>query len=169
MMPTIGKRAGSGPKTRAAQENHRLAGAARRWLLALQRCVRAGDYAAARRLFAADTYSFGTYATVVRGREALERSQWKRVWPRIRNFTFRRAQARCLGSAAGLCVIVPWHSLGVNPDGATFARQGRATLFLALRGGRWVALHSHFSLAPRTTGSASKRRAGRSGRAGLLR
>lgn len=121
---------------------------ARLWLLALQKCVRAVDYTAARKLFAADAYAFGTRAAIVRGRGALERGQWRRVWPAIRDFTFRLAEMHCVGSAAGLCVIVPWDSRGVAADGSTFARPGRATILLARRGGRWVALHSHFSLAP---------------------
>lgn len=128
--------------------------AARRWLGALQRAVRAVDYAAGRRLFDRDAYSFGTYAALVRGRPALERGQWRQVWPRIRRFTFRLAEMHCLGDEAGLCVIIPWDSLGVNPDGTTFSRKGRATLFLARRRGRWVALHSHFSQAPPAPGSS---------------
>ncbi len=121
---------------------------ARLWLQALQKCVRAVDYTAARKLFAADAYAFGTRAAIVRGRGALERGQWRRVWPRIRDFTFRLAEMHCVGSETDLCVIVPWDSRGVNADGSTFARPGRATIFLTHRGGRWVALHSHFSLAP---------------------
>ena len=140
-----------------AVENQSLTAIARRWLRALERCVRVVDYTAARPLFAADTYSFGTHEAVVRGRRALQREQWVNVWPRIRNFTFRLAQMRCLGTDAGLCVIVPWDSLGVGPDGRTFSRPGRATVFLVPRRGRWVALHSHFSLAPevRATGPAN--------------
>ena len=130
-----------------AVENQSLTSIASRWLRALERCVRAVDYVAARPLFAADTYSFGTHKAVVRGRRALERGQWVHVWPRIRNFTFRLAQMRCLGNDAGLCIIVPWDSLGVSPDGRTFSRPGRTTVFLAPRRGQWVALHSHFSLA----------------------
>ncbi len=154
-------------RSRRPPEDHPLAAAARRWLRALQRAVRAVDYAAGRRLFAGDTYSFGTYAAVIRGRGPLERGQWRHVWPRIRRFTFRLAEMRCLGDETGLCVIVPWDSLGVAPGGRTFPRPGRATLFLARRRRRWVALHSHFSLAPsaagpsRTPGTPA-RRAGRS-------
>lgn len=139
----------------------RLRRDARLWLLALQACVRSLDYASARTLFAADAYSFGTRAAIARGREALERGQWRPVWPRIRNFTFRLAEMHCVGSEAGLCVIVPWDSRGVNVDGSTFARPGRATILLARRGDRWVALHSHFSLAPprsRRTRNTSPRR-----------
>jgi hypothetical protein len=143
-----------------AGENQSLTTIASRWLRALERCVRAVDYTAARPLFAIDTYSFGTYKPVVRGRLALERGQWARVWPRIRNFTFRLSQMCCVGNDAGLCIIVPWTSLGVGPGGRTFSRPGRATVFLVPQRGRWVALHSHFSLAPRVgaSGPAKPRR-----------
>lgn len=128
---------------------HPLAGAVRHWLTSLERCVRAVDYESARPLFAPEVQAFGTYAAIVDGRDALEREQWQHVWPTIRAFTFRLAEVRCVGNEALLGVVVPWDSLGVEPDGATTARPGRATLILAYRGGRWVAVHSHFSLAPR--------------------
>jgi ketosteroid isomerase-like protein len=47
-----------------------------------------------------------------------------------------------------LCVIVPWDSRGRRADGQEFDRPGRATLVLESRGDRWVATHTHFSLAP---------------------
>jgi len=61
-------------------------------------------------------------------------------------------EVRCIGNDALLCVVAPWDSLGVNRDGTTFPRPGRATLLLVRRE-RWVAVHSHFSLAPRTEGA----------------
>jgi len=127
---------------------HPLAAAAREWLAALQRCVRAVDYPGARHLFAPEVQGFGTHAAIVGGLEALEREQWRQIWPGIREFTFRLGEVRCAGSEELLGVIVPWDSLGVNPDGSSFPRPGRATLILAWREGRWVAIHSHFSLAP---------------------
>jgi len=106
------------------------------------------DLPSARPLFAADVVAFGTYASIVAGRAALERQQWAKVWPTVRGFRFRMDAMRCLGGREGACVVVPWDSRGVRPDGSTFSRPGRATLFLIRRGGRWVAAHSHFSLAP---------------------
>ena len=127
---------------------HPLTGAARTWLSALERCVRAVDYGAARPLFAPDVLAFGTYAGLVAGRDALEREQWRIIWPTIRGFAFRLQEACCIGDETMLGVIVPWDSLGVKSDGTTFSRPGRATLLLVMRDGRWVAIHSHFSLAP---------------------
>ena len=129
---------------------HPLAGAARRWLTALEGCVRAVDYGAARPLFAPDVLAFGTYARVVAGRDALEREQWRAVWPKIREFAFRLEEARCVGDETMLGVVVPWDSRGVKSDGTTFSRPGRATVVLVMSEGRWVAIHSHFSLAPGT-------------------
>ncbi len=147
-------------RARACRRAHAPDAAARRWLRAFQRCVRALDYRAARPLFAAGVYAFGTYAGVVRGRAALERTQWKRIWPTIRRFTFRLTELRCVGGGEGLCVIVPWDSAGVRPDGTTFPRPGRATLLLVpdRRRARWVAVHSHFSLAPGAASPSPPRR-----------
>jgi ketosteroid isomerase-like protein len=127
---------------------HPLASAAREWLVALQRCVRAADFAGARPLFAPEVRGFGTHAAIVDGRDALEHEQWRQIWPTIREFTFRLAEVHCAGSEDLLSVIVPWDSVGLRQDGTSFPRPGRATLILARRDGRWVALHSHFSLAP---------------------
>lgn len=125
-----------------------LTQAARTWLAALQRCVRAVDYESAQPLFAPEVQAFGTYAAIVDGRDALQRDQWQHIWPTIREFTFRVAAARCVGSDTLLGVVVPWDSLGVGPDGTTVPRPGRATVILVRRGERWVAVHSHFSVAP---------------------
>ena len=129
-----------------------LEAAAREFLLEMQGCVRAVDFQRARPLFAEDAVAFGTYATVVIGRQRLEQEQWRQIWPNIRDFTFRLAELRCLGDRHALCLVVPWDSLGLRPDGSTFPRPGRATLLLEPRGDRWVASHSHFSLAPSPTG-----------------
>ena len=146
-------------ETSILADDHPLTAAARAWLSALERCVRALDYASARPLFAPEVQAFGTYATIVDGRDALEREQWRHIWPAIREFTFRRAEAHCVGNDTMLGVVVPWDSLGVDPDGTTFPRPGRATLVLVRRDGVWVAVHSHFSLAPR----GPERRRARSG------
>jgi ketosteroid isomerase-like protein len=121
---------------------------ARHWLLEMQASVRAIDYARARPLFAEDVVAFGTFASVVSGREPLEREQWRNIWPTIRDFTFQLDQLHCLGSEEALCVVVPWDSVGRRADGQAFDRPGRATLLLSLRGERLVATHSHFSVAP---------------------
>ena len=121
---------------------------ARRWLSEFQTRVRTVDFESARAYFAEDVVSFGTHAEIVTGRDALERDQWRHVWPNIHDFTFRLTEMRCIGDEAGLVAIVPWDSRGVRPDGSSFARPGRATVVLIQRNGRWLAAHTHFSLAP---------------------
>jgi uncharacterized protein (TIGR02246 family) len=118
------------------------------FLTEMQACVRTNDFQRAQALFADDVIAFGTYAAVLTGRERLENEQWRNVWPNIREFTFRLDEARCLGNAQAICVVVPWDSIGTRADGSPFQRPGRATLLLAERDGQWVAVHSHFSLAP---------------------
>ena len=120
----------------------------RDWFRELQACVRAVDYDRAERIFAPDVVGFGTYAGVAAGRPTLRREQWSHIWPHIRDFTFRLDELR--GGAEGdlAWAICPWDSLGLRTDGSTFARPGRATVILARRDGRWLALHTHFSLYP---------------------
>jgi ketosteroid isomerase-like protein len=122
----------------------------RRWLLELQASVRAVDFDRGRALCATDIVAFGTVAYLVEGLDRVVEQQWGRVWPRIRDFSIRVPEAR--GGIAGdqAWVAAPWDSLGVRPDGTTFARPGRLTVILERRNGRWLAMHTHFSLAPAT-------------------
>jgi len=80
---------------------------ARAFLIEMQECVRAVDYARARPLFAEDVVAFGTFAAVVEGRDRLEHAQWRNVWPNIRDFTFRLDDLHSLGTELWICVIVP--------------------------------------------------------------
>ncbi len=129
--------------------DHPLASVAQRWLTELQECVRAVDYPRARSLFDENVVSFGTHANIVTGRDALERDQWRHVWPNIREFTFRLDELHCTGDEHHLVAIVLWDSRGIASDGTLFPRPGRATVTLARKDDRWVAVHTHFSLAPR--------------------
>jgi len=128
---------------------------ARHWLMSFQECVRAQDFVRARTMFAANVIGFGTRADIAVGLDALERDQWRQVWPRIRDFAFQVDALHCFGGDRGLCIMVPWASLGVGGDGSTFPRAGRATIMLAPPGSAWVAVHTHFSLEPdRSQGSS---------------
>jgi ketosteroid isomerase-like protein len=49
---------------------------------------RGRDFDIGRLMFAQDAIAFGTRATAVRGLDNIEREQWRKVWPRIRVFTF---------------------------------------------------------------------------------
>lgn len=120
----------------------------RAWLTAWQERVRAVDFAGGRALCAPDLVAFGTRAAMVEGLDRVEAEQWRHVWPVIREFTVRVAEAR--GAIAGdhAWVAAPWDSLGVRADGCTFPRPGRLTIAFRHVGGRWLATHTHFSLTP---------------------
>ena len=118
------------------------------WLLAMQDHVRRCDYGGARALFSDEVVAFGTAAGAAVGLDELESLQWRRVWPRTRQFTYDLDRTRVLDAQGAICVAASWRSLGVAPDGTEFTRHGRATLLLEPRDDRLVATHSHFSLAP---------------------
>ena len=127
----------------------------RDWFRALERCVGRVDYeSAARDLFAPDVIGFGTKAHLVVGLDGLRAEQWSQVWPKIRDFRFDldglRAGAAPSGGQPELAwAVATWSSTGFDEAGRPFERPGRATVLFRRQGERWLALHTHFSLAPR--------------------
>jgi ketosteroid isomerase-like protein len=125
------------------------------WFRALERCVRAVDYdTAARELFAPDVVGFGTKAHLVEGVDGLRSEQWSRVWPNIRDFRFDLDGLRCGAAPSGqrpelAWAVATWSSTGFDEGGRPFERPGRATVLFGRQGERWLARHTHFSLAPR--------------------
>lgn len=132
--------------------------AVRDWFATLQRCVRAVDYATARGIFADDVVAFGTRAELVYGLDALEAQQWSGVWPVIEDFTFDLERLHAGADGALAWAVVPWTSTGFHEDGTAYDRPGRATVTFARHGGRWLALHTHFSLTPGTPHRSHGRR-----------
>ena len=124
--------------------------AIRGWFESLQRCVGAVDYAAARPLFVDDAIGFGTRAHLAVGRETLEASQWRGIWPNIRDFRFDLDQLQSGVDGDLGWGIVTWSSTGFDERGEPFERPGRATVIFLRREGAWRALHTHFSLFPGT-------------------
>jgi ketosteroid isomerase-like protein len=125
----------------------------RDWLGAWQTCVRAVDFAGGRTLCAPDIVAFGTVAPFVQGLEAVEKEQWRRVWPVIRDFTIDVDSARGAVSGDRGWIAATWNSLGTLADGGgTYPRPGRCTLAFERRAGRWLATHTHFSLVPSPVG-----------------
>jgi ketosteroid isomerase-like protein len=135
--------------------NEELADELRGWFRALQRCVNRVDYdAAARELFAPDVIGFGTKAHLVVGLDGLRAEQWRQVWPTIRDFRFELEGLRCGAAPSGrdaelAWAVTTWSSTGFDDRGRPFERPGRATVLFRRQGERWLALHTHFSLAPR--------------------
>ncbi|HEV8437987.1 MAG TPA: nuclear transport factor 2 family protein [Methylomirabilota bacterium] len=117
------------------------------WLREFETTCRERDFAAGRRMFATDAVAFGTYASAVRGLDNIEREQWRNVWPRIREFRF---EERPIIQGAGdvAWIAAQWSTTATAPDGRAFSRPGRGTFVLQRRDGRWLCVHSHFSLLP---------------------
>ena len=120
----------------------------RAWLRDWQAAVRAVDFEAGKAMCAPEIVAFGTVAPFVEGIDSVMAAQWHKVWGNIREFTMHDDRAR--GAIAGdhAWVAAPWSSRGVRPDGSTFPRPGRLTIALRVVEGRWLATHTHFSLAP---------------------
>lgn len=123
------------------------------WLDRFAACVREVDYKSAYPFWHRRILAFGTVQAVVEGLEPFRDRQWESVWPKTSDFRFRLDAARVLASADGslAVAVVPFDSTGYAPDGARFDRPGRTTLALVPNKGeggeRWVAVHSHMSLA----------------------
>lgn len=130
------------------------AASVRAWLAAWEPCVREVDFAPARALFAENVASFGTHMGVVEGLDALERGQWRAVWPTIDGFAWDFDTMRIGVSPDRLMavLIAVWTSTGRREDGSRFDRPGRTTAILsrAATGAPWLCAHTHFSLYPGT-------------------
>ena len=123
------------------------------WLRTFEAVVRARDFAGGRALFAEDAVAFGTWARAVSGLDDIVREQWQNVWPRIENFAFDR-ETRVHTAGDHAWIAGGWTTQATGPDGKPFHRPGRATIVLDRRDGKWLAVHSHFSLLPSQSDSA---------------
>jgi ketosteroid isomerase-like protein len=130
--------------------------AAIKWLDEMQACVRERDFGRARFIFSRDVIGFGSRATLLIGLDALERDQWRHVWPEIEDFTFGTAELACGSSGDLIWIACPWTSRGKGTDGTWQPRPGRMTVVLERIDGRWLAIHSHHSLAPEGNSTSSK-------------
>jgi ketosteroid isomerase-like protein len=130
--------------------------AAMTWLGEMQDCVRERDFARARSIFAQDVVGFGSRASMLIGLDALERDQWRHVWPAIEDFTFEIAELACGTSGILIWIACPWTSRGKGTDGTRQPRPGRMTAVLERNDGQWLAIHSHHSLAPEGNSTSSK-------------
>ncbi|MEA2826734.1 MAG: hypothetical protein QOG43_1173 [Actinomycetota bacterium] len=123
----------------------------REWLATWQAFVRRRDFEQARLLFSPDVLGFGSVATVAGSLDELEGSQWRRVWPRLGNFTFEDDHLAVVVSSDRLLatVAVTWDSTWVD-NGTERPRPGRASIVLVRTGvdDPWRAVHTHFSLNP---------------------
>jgi len=120
------------------------------WLARWEALVNAGDIEAARSFFATDVVAFGSLATTMYGLDALVARQWSQIWPTIRDFAFDRdtLSVRTVGDGTLAVIAGAYRSLGKDGGGGWYDRAGRATLVLEKRGGRYLCVHSHFSMNP---------------------
>lgn len=123
-------------------------GQIREWLEAFSAAVRAVDYERGKTMFAPEVVGFGTYAGMRVGLDALVNGQWRNIWGVTRGFSFRLDEMHAGISGDQAWVAVPWDSEGQRNEGEWFDRPGRATIILERQDGRWLALHTHFSLYP---------------------
>ena len=120
------------------------------WFTRLAECVARVDYATAEReLFAPEIVAFGTRAHLVAGIPDVKAHQWSQVWPNVRDFRFDLDSLRHGMSGDLLWAAALWSSTGFDADGKPFDRPGRATVVFRKDGERLLAVHTHFSLAPR--------------------
>lgn len=124
------------------------AAAVRAWFERLETAVRAVDYDAGRAIVADDVVSFGTKAVTVRGLDHLQDNQWSGIWPTTEGFTVDLDSLHADRAGALAWGVVTWTSTGFDEVGEPFDRPGRATVVLERRDGRWLAVHTHFSLFP---------------------
>lgn len=121
------------------------------WLDEMQACVRARAFERCRSIFSDDVVGFGSRAALLVGLDALERDQWRHVWPRIRNFTFLLDRLMIGSNGELVWIACPWSSEGKGPNGTWQPRPGRMTAVLQRRGERWLAVHTHHSVSPERT------------------
>jgi ketosteroid isomerase-like protein len=122
----------------------------REWFDRLGRYCAAVDYDSTHALFAPDVVSFGTRARIVTGLDLLQANQWAGIWPNIRDFRIEMDTVHAGGDDSYAWGITTWTSTGFDEKGNPFHRPGRATVILERRQGSWLAVHTHFSLAPGT-------------------
>jgi ketosteroid isomerase-like protein len=122
--------------------------AVQEWFARLSQYCAAVDYDSARAIFAEDVVSFGTRARIVSGLDLLQANQWEGIWPNIQGFQIEPDTIHAGGDETYAWGIATWTSTGFDEAGGPFHRPGRATVILNRRAGRWLAVHTHFSLAP---------------------
>ena len=119
------------------------------WLDTWQSLINSGDFEAARPLFSPDVVAFGTVTGFMRTLPVLEERQWRKVWGKIKEFTFEKETAVVFRDASSGLVTVAclWHSLG-RTRSSWYQRRGRVTLVLRHTDRGPQCLHSHFSMEP---------------------
>lgn len=124
--------------------------------------VAAVNFAAVRDMFTEDAVAFGSKVEMVTSREALEREQWRAIWPTIEDYRYDLSTLQIVVSPDRLMAMgaAIFRSTGIHRDGSRFVRNGRATVTLqrVAIDASWLCNHSHVSLAPGTPAPSYGRR-----------
>ncbi len=116
--------------------------------------VAAVNFKAVREMFTEDAIAFGSKVNMMTSREALEREQWRAIWPTIEDYAYDLATLNVVVSPDRLMAMgaTIFRSTGIHQDGTRFERNGRATVTLQRTAvnAPWVCNHSHVSLTPGT-------------------
>ena len=125
------------------------------WFEIWGKLVAAVDFKRVREMFAEDAIAFGSKVEMMTSRDALEREQWRAVWPTMEDYRYDLATLQVVTSPDRLMAMgaAIFHSTGLHADKQTrFERPGRATVALMREriGAPWLCAHSHVSLKPGT-------------------
>ena len=116
--------------------------------------VGAVNFKAVREMFTEDCVGFGSKIEMVTSREALERDQWRAIWPTIEDYRYDFSTLEVVVSPDRLMAMAAsiFRSTGIHKDNTRFERTGRATVTLQRTavGAPWICNHSHVSLKPGT-------------------
>ncbi len=99
-------------------------------------------------MFAPEAIGFGTIAERAAGLDTLIDNQWRPVWSSTRDFTFDLSTVQHGGEQPVYWAAAQWSSIGRDAAGREVRRRGRATIVLHHRGGKLLAMHTHFSFVP---------------------
>jgi ketosteroid isomerase-like protein len=125
-----------------------------RWFVRWAELVANVDFKRVRELFVEDAVAFGSKVEMVTSRAALERDQWRPIWPTMADYRYDLGTLEVIVSPDRLMAVgaAIFHSTGFHKDGAIFHRPGRVTaaLMRAAVDAPWLATHTHVSLKPGT-------------------
>ena len=120
------------------------------------------NFKASRPRFADDAVAVGSKVAMMTSQAALEREQWRAIWPTIEDSRYDLSTLEVVMSPDRLMAMgaVIFRSTGLHADGRRFERNGRATVTLmrGAIGSPWICTHSHVSLKPGTPAPSHARR-----------
>jgi ketosteroid isomerase-like protein len=124
------------------------------WFVRWAELVANVDFKRVREIFVEDAVAFGSKVEMVTSREALEREQWRPIWPTMADYRYDLATLEVIVSPDRLMAVgaAIFRSTGFHKDGSRFDRPGRVTaaLMRSALEAPWLATHTHVSLKPGT-------------------